>query len=228
MVHDVAATLAQGQRAAKGIIAIDYAVHSVPELKEQLEKQIAAIEAHRKEAVTGLPLSPIFPTLEGILYGICVRGRENRSGVQYKLKALRRKIEDAGADADAAVIALQTFMREIEHSLQEYDDFKKEQTSDDKRKARNDATMMTHTTTATTHGAVHRLCIIRMIKRTRFECCTVAINSFYSTTTLAMGCTHSRDHRHVDFEMAVDKLPPYSEACAHEDPSDRGTLSSLR
>ena len=33
-----------------------------------------------------------------------------------------------------------------------------------------------------------------------------------------MGCTNSRDHRHVDFEMAVDKLPPYSEACAHEGP----------
>jgi len=32
-----------------------------------------------------------------------------------------------------------------------------------------------------------------------------------------MGCTQSRTHTHMDFEVVVDKLPEYSEACNHAD-----------
>jgi hypothetical protein len=133
MVHDVAATLAQGQRAANGMIAIDNAVRSLPELKEKLERQIAALVVHKERGVYWFSsVANFFRLLKAFFTGsVSGEKKKIRAQVQDKVKALRRKIGDAGADADAAVIALQNFMHEIEQSLQEYTDFQEEQKSGD-------------------------------------------------------------------------------------------------
>lgn len=132
MIDDTAATLARGQKAAEGIIAIDVAVHELENLRDELDAALKQIDNHKKGRGYWFSSLSNFLRLLGALFtgSLATEKRSIAKDFIQKAKTLRRTIGKLKANADAATSVLMDFRREIDHALNEYAEFKSSLKSD--------------------------------------------------------------------------------------------------
>ena len=124
MIHDQAATLAQGKRAGEAINTIELAVQQLEGLTNELTLAKRKI-THEKGGYWFSSLKNFFRLLMAFFKGSVGDEKRNmKRELEEKARAFRRKLGSLKSDADAAVEVLNAFEKEIADSVREYKEFK--------------------------------------------------------------------------------------------------------